>query len=93
MGIDFFSSPLLHFAVFYGCAPFSLPSPDCFFFFFTRQVLVSCYKSNEEQLKCTTGRNPVKTSTSHPRLLFFPGFVTMGTLKTVNKNEVTFFFF
>lgn len=60
MGIDFFPSFLL--LSFMDVQHFSLPFPDSFliFFFFTRQVLVSCYKSNEELLKCTTGTNPCK---------------------------------
>lgn len=51
MGIDFFP----HFSVFYECVPPFLTFPGLLF---TRQVLVSCHKSNEELLKCTTGTDP-----------------------------------
>lgn len=54
MGIDFFPPP---FSVFYECVPPFLTFPGLLF---TRQVLVSRHKSNEELLKCTTGTDPCK---------------------------------
>lgn len=53
MGIDFFPA----FSVFYECVPPFLTFPGLLF---TRQVLVSRHKSNEELLKCTTGTDPCK---------------------------------
>lgn len=53
MDIDFFP----HFSVFYECVPPLLTFPGLLF---TRQVLVSLHKSNEELLKCTTGTDPCK---------------------------------
>lgn len=62
MGIDFFSHS--SFSVFYECVPPFLTFTGLPF---TRQVLVSCHKSNEELLKCTTGTDLCKERTTRPQ--------------------------
>lgn len=86
MGIDFFA-PL---SVFYEYVPPFLTFPGLLF---TRQVLVSHHKSNEELLKCTTGTDPCKDHQQPPSA--FTSFregergrrIKECRRKIVNKNE------